>query len=32
MAGDAEHAETLVYDHIMEASKRLLSSMKDNVE
>ncbi len=32
MAGDAERAETLVYDHIVQASRRLLASMKVNVE
>ncbi len=32
MAGDAERAETLVYDHIVQASQRLLTSMKDNIE
>lgn len=32
MAGDAGHAESLVHDHICQASQRLLSSLKNNLE
>ncbi|MBI4790168.1 MAG: GntR family transcriptional regulator [Chloroflexi bacterium] len=32
IAGDAERAETLVHDHILEAADRLLETLKDQIE
>ena len=32
IAGDAERAETLVHDHILEAADRLLDTLKDQIE